>query len=68
MVLVGLETQRFFQNRSEIAASQASIERLEQNINTLTSELEAAQTLEYREAMARRMGYVQKDERLFLDR
>lgn len=65
IVLVGLEGQRFFQLRHEIQQTQKSQSRLQQQVANLTEEIDAAQTGQYREAMARRMGYVQKSEVLY---
>lgn len=66
MVLVGLETQRYFQTRTEIQATQANVERLGQQITALADEVDAAESPAFKEAMIRRMGFVRKDEQLFL--
>ncbi|MBF6596358.1 MAG: septum formation initiator family protein [Thermaceae bacterium] len=65
LVLMGLEVERFFQTRSEIRATQAQIRGLEQSVAQLSSEVDSAQTPAFREAMARRMGYVQQNEILY---
>jgi outer membrane murein-binding lipoprotein Lpp len=66
MVLAGLEAQRFFQTRTAIQTTQASVERLNQQITNLAEEVDAAEDPTYKEAMIRRMGFVRKDEQLFL--
>lgn len=55
---------RFFQTRSEISAAQERVSVLESKVSKLKEEVESAITPEYREAMARRLGYVHKDELL----
>lgn len=65
MVLVGLEIQRYFQLRHDIQVTQQSKLRLEHSVSNLTEEIDAAQTSQYRDAMARRMGYVYKTEILY---
>ena len=66
MVLAGLEAQRFFQTRSAIQATQASVERLNNQISNLAEEVDAAEDPAYKEAMIRRMGFVRQDEQLIL--
>lgn len=62
LVLAGLETMRFFQNRAEIQAAEARASDLESKVSKLKEDVDSAITPEYREAMARRLGYVRKDE------
>jgi hypothetical protein len=65
LVLGGLEVQRFFHTGSEIRATARQVKALEKSVAELTGEVDSAQTPAFREAMARRMGYVQKDEVLY---
>jgi len=65
LVLGGLEVQRFFHTQSEIRAAVQQVQALEKSVAALTGEVDSAQTPVFREAMARRMGYVQKDEVLY---
>jgi len=65
LVLGGLEVQRFFHTGGEIQAAQKQVKALEKSVSELTGEVDSAQTPAFREAMARRMGYVQKDETLY---
>lgn len=62
LVLGGLEVQRFFRTGSEIRATQKQVKGLEKSVSELTGEVDSAQTPAFREAMARRMGYVQTGE------
>lgn len=65
MILVGLEVQRYFQISHDFHLTQQSQRQLERQVSNLTEEIDAAQTGQYRDAMARRMGYVQKTEVLY---
>lgn len=65
LVLGGLEVQRFFHIGREVRATERQVKALEKSVAELTGEVDSAQTPAFREAMARRMGYVQKDEVLY---
>ncbi|GIW35034.1 septum formation initiator family protein [Meiothermus sp.] len=66
LVLFGLEVQRYFQTRHDIAAAQIRLEELEQRNQKLSDELQLAADARYREGLVRQMGYVHKDELLYL--
>lgn len=66
MVLFTLEFQRHFQLRQDIAAAQIRLEVLERRNQKLADELQVAADARYREGLARQMGYVHKDELLYL--
>jgi len=62
LVLLGLETMRLFQTNSEISLAQQRVGILETKVSQLKEDVESAQTPSYREAMVRRLGYVQRGE------
>ncbi|WP_299428248.1 hypothetical protein [uncultured Meiothermus sp.] len=66
LVLLTLEVQRHFQIRHDTTATQLRLEQLEQRIHKLSDELQVAVDPRYREGLVRQMGYVHKDEVLFL--
>lgn len=66
LVLLSLELQRHFQTRHDIAAARVRLEELEQRNQKLSDELQVAADARYREGLARQMGYVHKDELLYL--
>lgn len=66
LVLLTLEVQRYFQIRQEIALTQVRLEALEQRNQQLRDALQMAADPRYREGLVRQMGYVHKDELLFL--
>jgi cell division protein FtsB len=66
LVLLGLEIQRHFQTQNDIAAAQIRLEALEQSNQQLSNELQAVADASYREGLVRQMGYVHKDELLYL--
>jgi len=61
-----LEVQRQIQLRHDIAAAELRLEQLELRRQKLSEELEMASDQSYREGLVRQMGYVHRDERLFL--
>ncbi len=66
LVLLGLEVQRYLQIRQETALAQIRLEALEQRNQKLREALQMAADPRYREGLVRQMGYVHKDELLFL--
>ncbi|GIW23919.1 hypothetical protein [Meiothermus sp.] len=66
LVLAGLETQRYFQTQQAIATVQRRLEALEKRNQKLYDELQIAADARYREGLVRQMGYVLKDELLYL--
>ncbi len=66
LVLLTLEVQRYVQIRQDIALAQVRLEELEQRNQKLSDELQVAADARYREGLARQMGYVHKDELLYL--
>ncbi len=66
LVLLSLEVQRHVQTRQDIAAAQIRLDELGQRSQKLTDELQVAADARYREGLARQMGYVHKDELLYL--
>ncbi|MBO1437097.1 septum formation initiator family protein [Meiothermus sp. CFH 77666] len=66
LVLFTLEFQRHFQLRQDISNARVRLEALEQRNQKLTDELQLAADTRYREGLARQMGYVHKDELLYL--
>ncbi len=66
LVLLTLEVQRHFQIRHNTAVAQVRLEQLEQRNQKLSDELQVAADPRYREGLVRQLGYVHKDELLFL--
>ncbi|WP_337868045.1 hypothetical protein [Meiothermus sp.] len=66
LVLLTLEAQRYFQIRHNAAVAQVRLEQLEQRNQKLSDALQVAADPHYREGLVRQMGYVHKDELLFL--
>jgi hypothetical protein len=66
LVLLTLEVQRNMQIRQDTAAAQIRVKQLEQRNQQLLGELELAADARYREGLVRQMGYVHRDELLFL--
>ena len=66
LVLFALEFQRYFQLRQDISSVQLRLEALEERNQKLSEELQVASDARYREGLARQMGYVHKDELLYL--
>ncbi|MCL4455223.1 MAG: hypothetical protein M1157_06245 [Deinococcus sp.] len=61
-VLIGLETKRYFDNLTQARALQERVANMQNQLARLREEVKAAEDPLFREAMARKMGYVRKDE------
>ena len=66
LVLITLELQRNLQIRNQISQVQLRLEQLELRNQKLSEELQLAADALYREGLVRQMGYVHKDELLWL--
>ena len=65
LVLLGLEVKRGLEVSKQIHSHSAQVSQLEQKVKSLQQVVNVAHTESYREAMARRLGYVHKSEVLF---
>jgi len=63
--LIGFELYRYHTLRQEVARLEAENQALWQRARELEAELRAAQSPEAKEAEARRLGFVKRDETLY---
>jgi hypothetical protein len=64
-VLLGLEVKRSLEVSRQIHSHTEQVRLLEGRVKSLQQTVNAAHTESYREAMARRLGYVHKSELLY---
>jgi hypothetical protein len=65
LVLLGLEVKRSLEVSHQIQSHRQEVLRLEQKVKSLQQIVNVAHTESYREALARRLGYVHKTEVLY---
>ena len=65
LVLLGLEVKRSLELSKQIHSHNQQVVQLEQKVKSLQQIVNVAHTESYREALARRLGYVHKSEILY---
>lgn len=67
LVLFGLEVKRTLEVSEQIRSHNTQVSQLEKKVKSLQQIVNVAHTESYREAMARRLGFVHKSEVLYSD-
>lgn len=65
LVLLGLEVKRSLEISGQIRSHAGQVLQLEEKVKSLQQTVNVAHTESYREALARRLGYVHKTEVLY---